>query len=129
MNDIKLFQERVTHWLLECFSQTVATSRRERNFRFVEEALELAQASGLTRADVDLLADYVFSRPVGDTNQEVGGVMVTLSALCWEAELDLNDCAQDELQRIRKPDVMEKIRAKQNAKTAVGVGLVNEVSK
>lgn len=120
---MRKFQEAVTEWLLKCFSNSVATSRRERNFRFVEEALELGQASGLTREDIDLLADYVFSRPVGDVNQEIGGVMVTLAALCWEAELDLNDCAQDELNRITRPEIMDKIRAKQNAKTAVGVGL------
>lgn len=85
----------------------------------LEEALELGQAEGLSRADAELMVNYVYSRPVGESGQEVGGVMVTLAALCWNANIDLGSAAGGELLRIEAPEVMEKIRLKQAAKTAI----------
>lgn len=49
--------------------------------RFLEEAVELAQAAGVTAEEADAVRAYVFSRPAGDIRQEIGGVMVTLSCL------------------------------------------------
>ncbi|MGT2505726.1 hypothetical protein [Cupriavidus basilensis] len=74
------FQQRVQPWMLECFGAEIAADARERNHRFIEEALELVQACGATASEAHQLVDYVYGRPVGDRHQEVGGVMVTLAA-------------------------------------------------
>lgn len=110
------FQQRVQPWLLECFGAEIAADRVERNHRFLEESLELVQALGCTPSEAHQLVDYVFGRPVGDPPQEVGGVMVTLAALCLASGLDMHDAGEVELGRISAPDLVAKIRAKQAAK-------------
>ena len=75
------FQYRVKPWMDKCFGSTISKDRIERNHRFLEEALELVQACECTAEEAHQLVDYVFSRPIGDKPQEVGGVMVTLAAL------------------------------------------------
>jgi len=75
------FQDRLGYWMHECFGPTISADKVERNDRFIEEALELAQASGYSKDRAHALVDYVFTRPQGEINQEVGGVMVTLAAL------------------------------------------------
>lgn len=110
------FQERVQPWLLECFGAEIAADRVERNHRFLEESLELVQSLGCTASEAHQLVDYVFGRPVGDPPQEVGGVMVTLAALCLASGLDMHDAGEVELTRISAPEVVAKIRAKQAAK-------------
>lgn len=111
------FQGRVAGWMLECFTPAIAADTLERADRFIEEALELAQTEPQFTADrAHALVDYVFSRPVGEPHQEVGGVMVTLAALCGPNRLDMMGCAETEYDRISKPEVIAKIRAKQAAK-------------
>lgn len=110
------FQQRVQPWLLECFGAEIAADRTERNHRFLEESLELVQALGCTASEAHQLVDYVFGRPVGDPPQEVGGVMVTLAALCLANDLDMHDAGEVELARISAPELVAKIRAKQAAK-------------
>lgn len=110
------FQQRVQPWLLECFGAAIAADRVERNHRFLEESLELVQALGCTASEAHQLVDYVFGRPVGDPPQEVGGVMVTLAALCLASDLDMHDAGEVELARISAPELVAKIRAKQAAK-------------
>lgn len=107
------FQDRVKPWLDACFGEEISRDRQERNHRFLEEALELVQAIGCTASDAHQLVDYVYGRPAGDAHQEVGGVMVTLAALCLANELDMNEAAETELQRIWTK--VEAIRAKQAA--------------
>lgn len=108
------FQERVRPWLLACFGEMIAGDREERNHRFLEEAMELVQATGCTASEAHQLVNYVFARPVGEPPQEVGGVMVTLAALCLANGLDMHAAAEAELARIWTK--VEAIRAKQAAK-------------
>ena len=110
------FQQRVQPWLLECFGAEIAADRMERNHRFLEESLELVQSLGCTAREAHQLVGYVFGRPVGDPPQEVGGVMVTLAALCLASGLDMHDAGEVELVRISVPEIVAKIRAKQAAK-------------
>ncbi len=110
------FQTRVKPWLIECFGPAIASDREERNHRFLEEALELVQSCGCTASEAHQLVDYVFGRPSGEPVQEVGGVMVTLAALCLANNLDMHEGAEKELARINAPDALLKIRAKQTAK-------------
>lgn len=108
------FQSRVYDWLLACFGKVIAADAIERNHRFLEESLELVQACGCTQKEAHQLVDYVFNRPVGEKSQEVGGVMVTLAALCEAQELNMQPLGETELARVWTK--IEKIRAKQLAK-------------
>ena len=110
------FQQRVQPWLMECFGAMIAGDREERNHRFLEEALELVQACGCTASEAHQLVDYTFGRPIGEPAQEVGGVMVTLAALCLANDLDMHAHGETELARISQPEMVAKIRAKQAAK-------------
>ncbi|MDX4956276.1 hypothetical protein [Delftia acidovorans] len=108
------FQQRVQPWLMACFGAEIAADRRERNHRFLEEALETVQAAGCTASEAHQLVDYVFGRPVGELGQEVGGAMTTLAALCLANGIDMHAEADKELARVWT--MVEKIRAKQAAK-------------
>ena len=116
LHSISTQQMQVDDWMLECFGEEISSNKQERNFRFLEEALELVQSCGATKEEAMKLVDYVFDRPVGVLIQEVGGVMVTLYALCNTNNVDVMDAAQIEINRITQPEIMEKIRAKQAAK-------------
>lgn len=108
------FQKRVQPWMMACFGPAIAADREERNHRFLEEALELVQACDCTASEAHQLVDYVFNRPVGEPRQEVGGVMVTLAALCLAQQLDMHEAGETELARIWTK--VEQIRAKQARK-------------
>ena len=108
------FQARVLPWMMKCFGPYIAADKMERNDRFIEEALELVQASNYTKDRAHALVDYVFDRPQGEINQEVGGVMVTLAAHCLAHDVDMHDAGETELARIWTK--VEQIRAKQAAK-------------
>lgn len=110
------FQRRVGDWMTRCFAPEIIIDKLERNDRFIEEALELVQACGYSADRAHALVDYVFGRPAGDPMQEVGGVMVTLAALCNPHWLDMAASGERELERILQPEVIEQIRAKQASK-------------
>jgi hypothetical protein len=111
---ITSFQKRVEAWLEACFPAAARSNRGERTHRFLEEALELAQANGCSREDAAALVQYVYGRPVGNPDLEVGGVMVTLAALCSASGINMNEAGDGELER--NWDRIETIRAKQATK-------------
>ncbi len=108
------YQDRVAAWVAECFPASVRTDVLGRSHRFLEESLELVQASGCTKEDAQLMVDYVFDRPTGAQEQEVGGVMVTLAALCNALKLSMDDAADAELSR--NWERLEEIRHKHATK-------------
>lgn len=110
------FQTRVSDWMMQCFGANITNSKLERCYRFSEEAGELVQALGMTEQQWHDIGTYVWGRPVGEPSQEVGGVMVTLAALCFAADLNMAEDGETELTRINSPAVMDKIRAKHAAK-------------
>jgi uncharacterized protein YukE len=112
-NDLT-FQAQVAQWMLACFGEEIARDRIERNHRFLEEALELVQANGCTPSEANQLVQYVFSRPAGDLAQEIGGVMVTLAALCNASDANIDIAASDEIARVWTK--IDQIRAKQAGK-------------
>lgn len=108
------YQQRVDRWMQDCFGPAISADVTERNHRFIEEALELVQSNGCTESEAHQLVSYVFNRDQGDINQECGGVMVTLAALCNAAGIDMRKAGEDELDRVWTK--VEQIRAKQAAK-------------
>ena len=121
------FQKYCWDWLKPVFggddsAYLKAISREERARRFGEEAIELLQAAGLPKSDVLQLVDYVYSRPVGDEAQEVGGTMVTLASLCEALCYNMTEEGWKEIHRCYQPEIMEKIRNKQISKMLHGIG-------
>lgn len=108
------FQSRVRDWMMACFGEEISQDQVERNHRFLEESLELVQSCGCTKAEAQELIDYVFDRPMGQKDQEVGGTVVTLTALCLAQSINLHEASERELARVWLN--IDKIRAKQAAK-------------
>ena len=108
------FQERVRLWVTEAFGIKLANDTDQRTQRFLEEALELAQSAGLSEYNARQLVRYVYSRPVGELPQEVGGTMVTLAAFCSAYSVSMDACGDTELSRCW--DKIPVIRAKQLTK-------------
>lgn len=113
---IEHFQKTVWGWINDCFGDQTAKDPTERNWRFLEESLELVQSLECSAEDAHKMVNYVFDREKGEPHQEVGGVMVTLSALCSASGIDLCRAALDEAERIHQPDIMNRIRSKHAAK-------------
>lgn len=118
VTEYEIFQQRVSNWVLKCFGIEIHNNIQERNHRFLEEALELVQSKGCTKEEALMLVGYVFNRPIGEPVQEVGGVMVTLAALCNASNIDMFGSGEIELERINHPQIIEKIRLKQATKPA-----------
>ena len=107
-------QTKVNEWVVEAFGQKIADDTTERNHRFLEESLELVQSLGCTADEAHQLVDYVFGRPVGEANQEVGGVVLTLMALCNAKGIEVDRAAEREIERVWQK--IDQIRAKQASK-------------
>lgn len=109
------FQNRVLDWMSACFwNRDDIMDPKERSLRILEEAIELVQAAGLDRSDIERMVEHVYERPPGETSQEVGGVMVCLAAFCAAHRLDMMDAAETELARVWTK--IDEIRAKQATK-------------
>ncbi|MCV9963517.1 hypothetical protein OIU34_16565 [Pararhizobium sp. BT-229] len=108
------FQSRVRPWLVACFTEDFDSEEHAREARFIEEAIELFQARGRSFEELISVARYVYSRPLGEVRQEVGGVMTTLAALCIVSKLDMHEAGEAELARIWTK--VDAIRAKQASK-------------
>lgn len=108
------FQSRVAPWMQECFGSVISADEVERGDRLIEEVFEALQSRGYDPARIAALRDYVWSRPVGETSQEVGGIMVTLAAFCLATGTDMHEAGEVELSRIWTK--VPQIRAKQAAK-------------
>jgi hypothetical protein len=86
----------------------------------LEEALELAQAAGVSPAEIIAVANHVWSRPIGDIRQEHAGVLVSLLASATSNGIDLEDAVVEEIERLWDMPLVE-IREKQRWKNRAGV--------
>ncbi len=112
--DFHTFQARVGKWLIQCFGNKIADSKKERTKRFMEESLELVQACGMSKEEVLQFVEWVYSRKEGEIYQEVGGVCVTLASLCRVQGVRLTEEAEKELARAYGK--MDEIRHKHRNK-------------
>jgi NTP pyrophosphatase (non-canonical NTP hydrolase) len=85
---------------------------RTRAIRFLEEAVELAQACGLTEDDILKEVDDVMKKEVGILYQEVGGAGITLLSLCAAAGISAGEAINTEIVRANRPEVLDKILKK-----------------
>jgi len=109
-------QNAIWEWFKKVFPDEKYLSKEERTLRFLEESIELAQSLDLPKERAQALLDWVYSRPKGDTGQEVGGVCLTLSVLCSSQNLDVNDLGNAELDRVSRPEIIQQIKSKQRGK-------------
>lgn len=107
-------QHEVAGFVLDTFGDQLALDPVERGARFIEEALELIQATGITREHAHAMVDYVYDRPVGKVADEVGGAGITLMALANVEQLNVLQCVAETLGRAEGR--IEKIREKNKAK-------------
>ncbi|HRF08514.1 MAG TPA: hypothetical protein PL193_07710 [Xanthobacteraceae bacterium] len=108
-------------WACRAFTPQVARNAIERAQRFFEEAGELAQACGLSRAQCDAILDRVFARPKGSAEKEFGDVGLTLLTLAEAEGYSADECEARQLAAAQaKPDA--HWRARQNAKAKSGLG-------
>lgn len=104
-------------WGVRCFGVKHCSSVKQRAVRLLEEAIELYQAAA---GDLELahkLLDYVFSRPVGTIENELGGVGVTTMMLAAAAGLSADECEQKEVRRVlsKDPEEFARRNAEKNA--------------
>lgn len=111
------FIYNVYSWIRSTFGEpeSIDSEKEIRSRRFIEEAIELVQACGTPKEEVAIILDYVYSRPKGEIEQEVGGIMVTLAGHAAVFGYDPETCGNTELNRIRKIDP-QKILLKDLAK-------------
>ena len=114
--DKNTFQKAVQDWVDKVFGLLHNSDKASRIHRAIEEMLELCQALTCTKQEVLELVDYVYSRPVGEPKQELGGVMLTVAALANAHDMDMYECALTELTRVNVPEIIEKIRRKEATK-------------
>lgn len=129
--DLAAFQNNSAEWCEEAFGYHSTYDVAQRGWRFIEEALELIQALSLPKEDLLELVDYVYGRPLGSPNQEVGGVMLTLSCLCTSAGISMAVEGAKELNRVEQPEVMARVREKNLSKPLNSAlpGVTNAVAR
>ena len=118
--DLHEAQLRVTQWGYDTFGPEIVLNKDERFLRFLEEAIELAQAGDMDREQAHRLVDYVYDRPPGETIKEAGGVMVTLLLLAHQDGFIAQFALDAEIARIHKEQ--NKIRLRHQEKQGEGVG-------
>jgi len=87
-------------WAVDVFGP-VAKVPIERAARFIEEAIELVHAMGLSRAVLIRIVDRVYGGPAGDRLREFGQAQVTLELLAENDGVALEVAAESEWQRVR----------------------------
>lgn len=112
------FQYRVVGWALGCFGSEDTADRLMRTHRFLEEALELAQACGCTKEAAAEVLAYVYGRPTGVVKQEAGGTMVSLAVLCEAFGFSMDEAGETELARVLGK--VEEIRVRHAGKPKFG---------
>ena len=90
-------------WARQTYGEVVRQARYQA-FRFIEEALELVQAMGLTRDDVERAVNWVFDRPRGDVHIEIGDVRLSIDILAQSQGISSDNDYDGCLDRISKLD-------------------------
>lgn len=93
----------VLHWAKSVFGD-VAMDPTERALRMMEEAAEVAQGVGVPLDIIQRTVARTYQRPVDDPAKEIGGLLVTVYALCGRLQLDPEFLLDTEVERILSKD-------------------------
>ena len=116
--NVSFLQIKVDEWVKATFGDNVRSNIKERALRLAEEVIEFAQSVEVDPEQLKRLVDYVYSRPIGQPDQEIAGSMVTLLAAANAIGVDVAQVTRSELRRINTRQVMEKCRRRQDEKRA-----------
>ncbi len=116
---INYAQREVEDWVFSTLGSDSLDNTKERLYRFIEEAFELAQALDLSKEDVLKLADQVYEKPKEqEPSKEFSGVLSTLMALASNQQVKLGDAyvanvqyRWANVQAIRAKQAQKKVRA------------------
>lgn len=88
-------QTLIRKWAIAAFGHDEATSIPQRGVRLLE-AIEAAQAAGVTAEMAHELVTYVFKRPPGELSQEFAQVSLTAMLLADAATVSIEavECAE-----------------------------------
>ena len=121
LTNIAAHQNRVGAWVRSRFGDS-NMKPIERAARLLEEAIELAQAEGMSATDAHRLTDFVYDKPAGEPKQEIGGIGVCL--LAWGAATGENiwTLTRNELARIEAKSA-EHFHERHKIKSDAGVAM------
>jgi len=97
---LALKQQQLVAWGVECFGEKHMADKSVRALRLLEEAIEFAQAVDAPKDQCAALVDYVYSRPTGKPEQELGGVGVTWLVAAAALGMQASDALDAEIARI-----------------------------
>lgn len=101
-------QETILRWCNLAFAQPNndpdEVSIETRAIRAFEEMCELMQSLDIPFAMLIKQAVITYDRPIGDTHQELGGVMITMNALAEVIGDSLAAAEEDEITRCNAKD-------------------------
>ncbi len=113
-------QRMMMNWAVRMFGPDTRMIR-ERATRVAEEAIELAQAGGVTDKVLTDLILRVYSKQPGTMDEEIGGTMVTLLVLSEALGLDADTVERNEIERVMAKDE-RAVRSSQQSKHITGLG-------
>lgn len=118
-------QRQVSGWCVAAFGDDHAKSIEQRGIRMVEEAIEGGQACGCSAEMIHRLVDHIYSKPVGELSQELGGIGVTVLALAEAAGIDSDHAERTEVARVlSKP--LKHFADRNAAKNAAGFNVLSK---
>lgn len=117
---VRQMQEVVAHWIATRFGKANLESKHERAMRLLEEAIEFAQAEGVSQRHCAALTNSVYGKPIGEGKREAAQVMVTLLAWAHNSNEEIIALAMKEIDRLHKLP-MDKARGKHAIKVQAGL--------
>jgi hypothetical protein len=117
------YTERGADWVRRALGEAVLNDRQERALRFLEEAVELAQACGLPEAQASRLLARVYAKEPGGVKEEMAGSYFTLLMLARAHDVSIDWELLKEFRRVDTPEMIARIRQKHAGKAADGVGM------
>lgn len=109
-----------TNWAFACFPEQEVTSLAMRSYRSLEEQFELAQFCKVPLYKIITLAHHVYSKPVGDGKQELGGCGIALLVLASIMGVSAEECEETEFNRVLSLS-REHFKQRNKAKTDAGL--------
>lgn len=114
-------QRLVLRWATRVFG-TITTRIEERAMRVVEEAIEVAQAAGISQNTVEKILYRIYGKEPGRIEEEMGGLLVTTLAMCEVLGAEADELERNEIERILAlPE--GRVQEKHETKRALGIAL------
>lgn len=110
---------RALQWAVDIFGP-IALNPDERAMRFLEEAIELGHSLGISQVIINTIVRRVYGREKGDINREIGQAHMTLEVLAKAINVDADDEATREFQRVQAIP-KEEWERRHAAKKSIGI--------